>query len=147
MNGYSYADMVGKTGKNLTVTLDGKRLVFRGEPAVPAVLRVNDEEATLSTVVHAGDHIHFIPASHGQPAARTLGELLGENFYGKAMVNNAIAPMDRPLAQGDVVLTLRQTPPALAAQAAGPVQPEAPAYRPPAQTRPRQVHLLSLIHI
>ena len=142
MNGYSYADMVGKTGKNLTVTLDGKRLVFRGEPAVPAVLRVNDEEATLSTVVHAGDHIHFIPASHGQPAARTLGELLGENFYGKAMVNNAIAPMDRPLAQGDVVLTLRQTPPALAAQAAGPVQPEAPAYRPPAQTRPRQVHLI-----
>lgn len=42
MNGYSYGDMVGKTGKSLTVTLDGKRLVFRGEPAVPAVLRVNE---------------------------------------------------------------------------------------------------------
>ena len=66
MNGYSYGDMVGKTGKSLTVTLDGKRLVFRGEPAVPAVLRVNEEEATLSTVIHAGDHIHFVPARHGE---------------------------------------------------------------------------------
>lgn len=150
MNGYSYADMVGKTGKSLTITLDGKRLVFRGEPAVPAVLQVNGEEAALTATVHAGDEIRFVPAARGEDARRTLGELLGEDFYGKAMVNNAIAPLDRPLAQGDVVLTLRQTPP---------IRQEAPAA-PPAQTysapaspirgaapepvrplRPREVHL------
>ena len=140
MNGYSYADMVGKTGKSLTVTLDGKRLVFRGEPAVPAVLRVNGEEAALSATIHAGDEIRFVPATRGEDAHRTLGELLGADFYGKAMVNNAIAPLDRPLAQGDVILTLRQTPPA-------PVPPAQPAYAPPAAPvqpapRPREVHLL-----
>lgn len=140
MNGYSYADMVGKTGKSLTVTLDGKRLVFRGEPAVPAVLRVNGEEAALSATIHAGDEIRFVPAARGEDAHRTLGELLGADFYGKAMVNNAIAPLDRPLAQGDVILTLRQTPPA-------PVPPAQPAYAPPAAPvqpapRPREVHLL-----
>ena len=146
MNGYSYADMVGKTGKSLTVTLDGKRLVYRGEPAVPAVLRVNGEEAALSTVVHAGDEIHFVPAARGEDAHRTLSELLGEGFYGKVMVNNAIAPLDRPLTQGDVVLTLRQAPP--------PPRPEPPAapvsavYPPPAAVpaqpapRPREVHLI-----
>ncbi len=144
MNGYSYPDMVGKTGKSLTVTLDGKRLVFRGEPAVPAVLEVNGEEAALSATVHAGDEIHFVPATRGEDARRTLGELLGESFYGKAMVNNAIAPLDRPLAQGDVVLTLRQTPPPPRPEV--PAAPAQPAYAPreasvqPAP-RPREVHL------
>lgn len=131
MNGYSYGDMVGKTGRSLTVTVDGKRMVFRGEPAVPAVLQVNDEEASLSAVVHAGDHIRFVPARHGQAASRTLAELLGPGFYGQAMVNNAPAPMDTQLRQGDVVLTLRQAPPAPrqeavrpnASQAAAPVKP------------------------
>ncbi len=144
MNGYSYPDMVGKTGKSLTVTLDGKRLVFRGEPAVPAVLEVNGEEAALSATVHAGDEIHFVPATRGEDARCTLGELLGESFYGKAMVNNAIAPLDRPLAQGDVVLTLRQTPPPPRPEV--PAAPAQPAYAPreasvqPAP-RPREVHL------
>ncbi len=147
MNGYSYADMVGKTGKSLTVTLDGKRLVFRGEPAVPAVLQVNREEAALSATVHAGDEIRFIPATRGEDARRTLGELLGEDFYGKAMVNNAIAPLDRPLVQGDVVLTLRQTPPP---RQEAPAVPTAQAYGTQARTtlaeparplRPREVHL------
>ena len=143
MNGYSYADMVGKTGKSLNLTLDGKRMVFRGEPAVPAVLRVNGEEATLSSVVHAGDEISFIPARHGEDARRTLGELLGENFYGKAMVNNAISPMDRQLIQGDVVLTLRQAPPPPKPEAPPAATPwtaaPVPAARP--APRPQEVHL------
>jgi len=147
MNGYSYADMVGKTGRSLNLTLDGKRLVFRGEPAVPAVLRVNGEEATLSSIVHAGDEISFIPARHGEDAHRTLGELLGEDFYGKAMVNNAIAPLDRPLAQGDVVFTLRQTPPPPRQDA--PVPPVQAVYTPgpeaapvPPAHRTQEVHFL-----
>ena len=146
MNGYSYADMVGKTGKSLNLTLDGKRLVFRGEPAVPAVLRVNGEEASLSTIVHAGDEIHFIPACHGEDARRTLGQLLGEDFYGKAMVNNAIASMDTALDQGDVVLTMRQVPPRQTAPTApiqAPAQP-APGAAAPVRPAPRsnEVHLI-----
>ncbi|MCI8915111.1 MAG: pilus assembly protein PilM [Oscillospiraceae bacterium] len=146
MNGYSYADMVGKTGKSLNLTLDGKRLVFRGEPAVPAVLRVNGEEASLSTIVHAGDEIHFIPARHGEDARRTLGQLLGEDFYGKAMVNNAIASMDTALDQGDVVLTMRQVPPrqtAPTAQVQAPAQP-VPRAAAPVRPAPRsnEVHLI-----
>ena len=146
MNGYSYADMVGKTGKSLNLTLDGKRLVFRGEPAVPAVLRVNGEEASLSTIVHAGDEIHFIPARHGEDARRTLGQLLGEDFYGKVMVNNAIASMDTALDQGDVVLTMRQIPPRQTAPTAPIQAPAQPAPRAAAPVRPaprsNEVHLI-----
>lgn len=140
MNGYSYGDMVGKTGRSLTVTVDGKRMVFRGEPAVPAVLQVNDEEASLSAVVHAGDHIRFVPARHGQAASRTLAELLGPGFYGQAMVNNAPASMDTQLRQGDVVLTLRQAPPAPRQETVRPNAPQAAApVKPVAQSR--EVHI------
>lgn len=150
MNGYSYGDMMGKTGRSLTLTVDGKRLVLRGEPAVPAVLCVNDEDAALSTVVHAGDNIRFIPARHGEPAHRTLGELLGPGFYGKALVNNVQVPMDTPLGQGDVVLTMRQTPPAPVRQEPPRREtPPAPAYAPvpapvpvrPAVPRSRNLHV------
>lgn len=136
MNGYSYADMVGKTGKSLNLTVDGKRVVLRGEPAVPAVLQVNGEEAPLSAVIHAGDHIRFVPAKHGEPARRTLEELLGPGFFGKALVNNAQVPLNTPLEQGDVVLTMRQTPPAGLRQTADTPAPTSPKPAPAAASAP-----------
>ena len=140
MNGYSYGDMVGKTGRSLTLTVDGKRMVFRGEPAVPAVLQVNDEESTLSAIVHAGDHIRFVPARHGEAASRTLAELLGPGFRGTAMVNNAPADMDTKLCQGDVVLTLRQAPAAPQASQPAAAAPRGTAPAAPAP-RGREVHI------
>jgi len=132
MNGYNYGDMVGRTGKSLTVTVDGKRLVFRGEPAMPAVLRVNDEEAALSAVIHAGDKIQFVPARSGADAAKTVRELVGEDFFGQILVNNLPVGLDTPLNQGDVVLTLRMSRPAAPVPSYPPisVQPK------PVQSRP-----------
>ena len=108
MNGYTYADMLGRTGKNLTVTVDGRRTHLRGEPAVPAVLMVNGEDAALTTVVNAGDHISFTPARSGADAARTLGELLGKGYSGRVLVNNRDVSLDTPLCSGDVILTLER---------------------------------------
>jgi cell division protein FtsA len=105
MNGYVYADMLGKTGKSLSVTLNGKRMAFRGDPAVPATLRVNGADAPLSYIVHAGDQIQFIPAKNGADARRTLGQALGEGFHGRVLVNDREAPLDTPLRQEDAILT------------------------------------------
>ncbi|MCM1149582.1 MAG: pilus assembly protein PilM [Butyricicoccus sp.] len=128
MNGYSYSDMVGKSGESLSLTVDGKRTVLRGEPALPAVLRINGADASLSSVVHAGDHIQFVPAKQGERAASTLAELLGPDFYGRATVNNEKVPMDTPLRQGDIILTSRKAPPALKKGRAA--APEAPMPKP-----------------
>jgi len=106
MNGFKFNDIVGRSGKNLTVTLDGKHTMFRGEPAAPAVLRVNGEDASVSTIIHAGDKMEFIPARSGKAASVTLEELLGSDFTGVALVNNKEAPMNMPLSQGDVILTM-----------------------------------------
>ncbi len=105
MNGYNYADMLGRSGKNLGVTLNGRHMILRGEPAVPAILTVNGEEAAITTVVHAGDNIRFQPARCGKDAARTLGELLGPNFSGRVFLNNKEGNLKAALRQGDVILT------------------------------------------
>ena len=77
MNGYTYEDILGRSGKSLSATLDGRRVVLRGEPAAPAVLRLNEEDAPVTAVVHAGDQISFVPARSGADASRTLAELRG----------------------------------------------------------------------
>ncbi len=106
MNGYNYSDMLGHSGKNLGITLNGRHMIFRGEPAVPAILSVNGEEAAITSVVHAGDNIRFQPARSGKDAAKTLGELLGKDFEGRVLLNNKEGSLKTPLRQGDVVLTL-----------------------------------------
>ncbi len=106
MNGYNYSDMLGHSGKNLGVTLNGRHMILRGEPAAPAILRVNGEEAAINTVVHAGDDIRFQPARSGADAEKTLGELLGRNFSGRVLLNNQEGNLKTPLRQGDVILTL-----------------------------------------
>ena len=106
MNGYTYADMLGRSGKNLGVTLNGRHMILRGEPAAPAILRVNGEEAPIHAMVHAGDSIRFQPARCGKDAAKTLGELLGKEFSGRVLLNNREGDLRTPLRQGDVILTL-----------------------------------------
>ncbi len=130
MNGYTYADMLGRTGKNLTVTLDGRRMVLRGEPAVPAILNVNGQEAAINTVIHAGDRISFTPARSGADASRTLGELLGADFAGRVLLNNREAPLDTLLQQGDVVLVLERRTPAAPGVPAEPEYDDIPAAEP-----------------
>ena len=124
MNGYTYEDILGRSGKSLSVTLDGRRVVLRGEPAAPAVLRLNEEDAPVTAVVHAGDQISFVPARSGADASRTLAELLGRPV--RALVNNREAPADTQLEQGDVILTLESPTP----ETEIPAEPAAPPVSP-----------------
>ena len=77
MNGYSYQDMIGRVGKNVAVTVNGKRTVFQATPVEPASLRINGEEAKLSDVIHAGDEIAFHPAVSGVSPVVLLGDIPG----------------------------------------------------------------------
>ncbi len=130
MNGYTYADMLGRSGKNLGVTLNGRRMVLRGEPAAPAILRVNGEEAAINAVVHAGDSIRFQPARSGRDAAKTLGELLGKDFSGRVLLNNREGDRKAPLRQGDVILTLEGPAGLIPPLPEQPEQPEKTAPQP-----------------
>ncbi len=101
MNGYHYKDLIGRTGANLSATLNGKQLFFRGAPPVQAELLLNGESAEFSDVAHAGDSIRFTPAQSGEDARRTLGQLLGEDFAGQVIVNGALAALTDYICPGD----------------------------------------------
>lgn len=76
MNGYGYRDLLGRTGASLVLTVNGKRMVFHGEPSTPAELQVNGTLARPSDVVHAGDNIRFVPAKSGEDRKVLAGEVM-----------------------------------------------------------------------
>lgn len=104
-NGYRYADLIGKTGANLSFSLNGERQFFRGNLAVPAVIMLNGELAALSDLVHAGDSIEFTPARAGTDARRTIGDILGDDFSGSILLNGAPATVDDWIHTGDDIWT------------------------------------------
>ncbi len=104
MNGYSYQDMMGKSGQNLVVRLNGQRQVFYGEKAEPCILRLNGEDAQLSDMVRAGDQLTFTPVQHGTDAEAMLSELVDLTEDSVVTVNGKKARADMPLKNGDVIL-------------------------------------------
>ncbi len=110
MNGFHYGDLVGRTGSNLSFTLNGQSLFFRGEPPEPALLLLNGEQAELTAVTHAGDTIEFYPAVSGKDASRTLQELLGDDFAGQVTVNGALSDLDYAVENGDEIWADRIAP-------------------------------------
>ena len=137
MNGYTSADLLGRTGRSLSVTVDGQRMVFWGKAAVPCTLTLNGKETTPSALVYAGDELHFVPAVPGEPAKRTLKDLLGSDYMGGAAVNGVAAGLDTELNTGDVVETgPLGSFPAATAPPPPPVSQEPPPPPRPAPARP-----------
>lgn len=106
MNGYTYTDMLARSGKSLTVELDGRKVMLRGKPGIPAILTLNGKEAAITQVVHAGDKISFTPAVPGADAKATVSDLFRDERPRRVLVNNQEVDLDMPLHQDDKVLTL-----------------------------------------
>lgn len=138
MNGYSSVDLLGRTGKNLSITVNGQHMVFRGQPATPCTLTLNGAEGVPSAVVYAGDSIEFVPAVQGAPAQRTLKDLLGADFVGGVMVNGRLADLETRLNTGDQVVTSDQPvrPLPAAPQRPAPVQEPRMKEEPPRSAAP-----------
>ena len=104
MNGYTYEDLLGRNGRNLLITLNGKRTPFYGTPAQPAELTVNGRPAQISRLIQAGDQIQFTPAQPGEDVQITVGDLLDRQGAVQARLNGEPAEdRDTPLRQGDRV--------------------------------------------
>lgn len=104
MNGYTYEDLLGRNGRNLLITLNGKRTPFYGTPAQPAELTVNGRPAQISRLIQAGDQIQFTPAQPGEDVQITVGDLLDRQGAAQARLNGEPAEdRDTPLRQGDRV--------------------------------------------
>ncbi len=104
MNGYSFQDILGRPGRDLVVTLNGKRKVFYGVPAQPAILLVNNREGKLSEIINAGDSIDFTPAVHGIPARAFLGDIEGAPECEEITLNGEHCSLETLLKGGDKIV-------------------------------------------
>lgn len=69
MSGFKHSQLIGRSGKSVTYTLDGERRVVRGEYAISAVITIGGKAASISTSVSAGDVIVVEPSVSGRDAA------------------------------------------------------------------------------
>lgn len=106
MNGYQYSHLLGRNGKNLLLTVDGKREIYYGEPAIPAQLSVNGKPAIPSDLVYAGDQIEFVPAQNGADFQMTVAEFAKMRKAAAFLVNGEVVPEEQRLVSGDVWETL-----------------------------------------
>lgn len=104
MNGYSFQDMLGRSGRDLVITLNGKRKVFYGVPAQPATLFVNQKEGKLSQIINAGDSIDFTPAVHGISARAFLGDIEGAVECEDITLNGERCSLETLLKGGDKIV-------------------------------------------
>ncbi len=74
MAGYRSTSLIGRSGRNLTYTIDGNQKLVKGGTPDPAMITVNDLPANINTLVDKGDKIDIIPAKNGEDAAILLSE-------------------------------------------------------------------------
>lgn len=112
--GRQYGEIMGRSGKSMTVELNGKKLTLRGSPPSLAEILVNGKPAGITFPVQAGDEIQFTAARNGADARPRLCDLgggwnafevtlLGEKRPAGSVgsINGAPARGDEPLAPGD----------------------------------------------
>ena len=107
MNGYSFLDIMGRSGANLVVTVNGRRKVFYGTPVEPASLLINKKEGRLSEIIQAGDEIDFTPAVSGVSASASLGDIDGAADAVELTLNGKPADLETQLKTGDVIVMRR----------------------------------------
>ena len=106
MNGYVYSHILGHSGKSVTVTVEGEKKVFYGERAIPAILKLNGVDASISDTVQIGDRVDFKPAVSGQDAQPTAAECLPDGISTEEWdicINGEIAAPETGVKNGDEI--------------------------------------------
>ncbi len=117
--GYKARQIIGHSGKNLSFTLNGEQMLFKGEISVPAQLTLNGESASIETKIKQGDVVNIIPATTGISAQATISDLAGDvspkliTFDGvqypvgtSAVVNGNVVDSNYKITNGDdIVIT------------------------------------------
>lgn len=76
--GYKSAQIIGRSGRNLSFTLNGEKKVLKGELATAAEVTLNGEPAALETNVKQGDTVDFVPAESGKNAETRISDVAGD---------------------------------------------------------------------
>ncbi len=84
---FSNEDLFPKRGPELKFTVNGQERMVRGTLGEAAVIRINEEPASLNAPVDANDKIHIKPSTAGDPAVCVVKDLPEYKTELKAIVN------------------------------------------------------------
>ena len=84
--GYKSHEIMGRSGRNLTYTLNGARRTIKGGAMTPAEVFVNERPASIMTKVTQGDRIRISPAMSGFNASATLSDVVGYDRFNSGVV-------------------------------------------------------------
>ncbi len=90
--GYKSNQIIGRSGRNLTFTLNGEKQLLKGELATLAEITLNGVPATLETTVKQGDNLVFKPAKSGNNAEVKVSDISGEVSARKVFIDGVEYP-------------------------------------------------------
>ena len=88
-------ELFPRRGKEMTISVNGKSRIVRGQLGEAAMIMVNGENADLHTQIKANDLIRIISSTAGEEAKTTIGKL--PEFVGKidVYVNDQLVSMPK----------------------------------------------------
>lgn len=105
LGGIKPEQLMARSGKSLSFTLDGEKILLRGTNSVPAEMTLNGRECSINTLVRKGDEVHVAPAVPGEDAASLLSD-----YYDMAgMFTAEITVNGKQLTAGDYLLVNGKT--------------------------------------
>lgn len=87
--GFKSNQIIGRSGRSLSFTLNGEKQLMKGELSVPGQITLNGIPATLETNVKQGDTIEFVPAISGMNAVVNISDIAGEVSDSKVFIDGA----------------------------------------------------------
>ena len=91
--GFKSNQIIGRSGRNLSFTLNGEKQLMKGELSVPGQIMLNGVPATLETNVKQGDTVEFVPAVSGMNAVVNVSDIAGDVSESKVFVDGAAYPI------------------------------------------------------
>ncbi len=85
--GFKTPQIIGRSGRGLTFTLNGEKQNLRGEPSTPAQITVNGLPVAIEYTIKQGDVIDFVPATVGMNASVTISDIAGEIMTHKVSID------------------------------------------------------------
>ncbi len=114
--GYNPDKLIGRSGKSLKFTLNGKDMSIKGEHGMAAEIFVNNEPASLDTKINNNDSIYIKPSYNGMDAEKRVTDYVkhprGLTVYLNedrielvpyCSINGQVCGMDIALKNGDKV--------------------------------------------
>ncbi|MDR0196968.1 MAG: pilus assembly protein PilM [Oscillospiraceae bacterium] len=91
--GFKSAEILGRSGRNLTYSLNGVRKTKRGGVFEPARVLLGGNPAALSAKVTGGDRVEFTPAVCGENAGMLIRDIIDAEKRGKGTVTLCGSPV------------------------------------------------------